>query len=252
MPPSGSKPLNNAAAASSSVLMTKDRSATGRNTTANPATPVSPAVLSPPTVNTEGKSKGKGPKVLVSNAKEALAGAAQTTEDHLYSKKTKTNYKGQVTRALAYAAAQTEPGWRNAFTKISSLTPTVLMAYVASKCQGHEGEGLSYKTAEGIKSGLKHYFKTELGCLTDSWSCDSDGNCTGNPVHEEAFERYLQSLKNRDGRAGTSRQSLAMSYSDMVTLMEHLQDPATIAERTEGLCLLFQAFAATGYALWTR
>ena len=126
------------------------------------------------------------------------------------------------------------------------------MAYVASKCQGQEGEGLSYKTAEGIKSGLKHYFKTELGCLTDSWTCDSDGNCTGNPVHEEAFERYLQSLKNRDGRAGTSRQSLAMSYSDMVMLMEHLQDPVTIAERTEGLCLLFQAFAATGFTLWTR
>ncbi|KAF9121540.1 hypothetical protein BG015_005793, partial [Linnemannia schmuckeri] len=146
-----------------------------------PFHPVSLAVPSPSTVNTEGKGKGKGTKVLVSNAKEALARAAQTTEDHLYSKKTKTNYKGQVTRALAYAAAQTEPGWRNAFTKIPSLTPTVLMAYVASKCQGHKGEGLSYKTTEGIKSGLKHYFKTELGCLTDSWSCDSDGDCTGNP-----------------------------------------------------------------------
>ncbi|KAF9534558.1 hypothetical protein EC957_001937, partial [Mortierella hygrophila] len=130
--------------------MTKDRS-----TTATPVFSAVPASLSPslPTVNTEskGKGKGKGSKVLVSNAKEALAGAAQTTEDHLYSKKTKTNYKGQVTRALAYAAAQTEPEWRNAFTKISNLTPTVLMAYVASKCQGQEGEGLSYKTAEGIK-----------------------------------------------------------------------------------------------------
>ncbi|KAG9060719.1 hypothetical protein KI688_009789 [Linnemannia hyalina] len=252
MPPDGSNPLNNAAATSSSALMAKDRITTGRNTTTTPVSPAVPASPSPPTVDTEVKGKGKEPKVLVSNAKEALTGAAQTTEDHLYSKKTKTNYKGQVTRALAYAAAQTEPGWRNAFTKISSLMPTVLMAYVASKCQGQEGDGLSYKTAEGIKSGLKHYFKTELGCLTDSWSCDSDGNCTGNPVHEVAFDRYLQSLKNRDGRAGTSRQSLAMFYSDIVTLMEHLQNPATIAERTEGLCLLFQAFAATGFALWTR
>ncbi|KAF9120917.1 hypothetical protein BGW39_010989 [Mortierella sp. 14UC] len=232
MPPSGSKLPDNAAAASSSALKTKDRSTTGKNTKASSSSTdaiITSAIPSPPTV-------------------------AQTTEieDHLYSKKTKTNYKGQVTRALAYAAAQTEPGWKDAFTKISSLTPTVLMAYVASKCQGQEGEGLSYKTAEGIKSGLKHYFKTELGCLTDSWTCDSDGNCTGNPVYEEAFERYLQSLKNRDGRAGTSRQSLAMTYSDMATLMEHLQDSVTIAERTEGFCLLFQAFAATGFTLWTR
>ncbi|KAF9909824.1 hypothetical protein EC991_007995 [Linnemannia zychae] len=175
-----------------------------------------PTSLSPPTIDTEGEGPSAGP--------------AQTTEDHLYSKKTKTSYKGQVTRALAFIAAQTEPGWKDAFTKISSLTPTVLMAYVASKCQDREGEGLSYKTAEGIKSGLKHYFKTELGCLTDSWSCDSDGNCTGNPVHEETFEHYLQSLKNRDGRASTSRKSLAMSHSDMVALMDYLQDPATIAD----------------------
>ncbi|KAG0353858.1 hypothetical protein BGX24_007143, partial [Mortierella sp. AD032] len=192
----GSKLLDNAAAALSSALKIKDRCTTGKATKASSSTDatIATATPSPPTVNTKGK--GKGPKALISNTKEALAGAAQTTEDHLFSQKTKTNYKGQVTRALAYAAAQTEPGWRDALAKISSLTPTVLMAYVASKCQGQEGEGLSYKTAEGIKSGLKNYFKTEFGCLTDSWSCDSDGNCTGTPVHEEAFERYLQSLKN--------------------------------------------------------
>ncbi|KAF9080152.1 hypothetical protein BGX23_002574 [Mortierella sp. AD031] len=208
----------------------------------------------PPTLGSKGKEgskyKGKASKVHV-NAKEALEAAAQTTEDHLYAKKTKTSYKGQVSRALAYAAAATDPGWKEAFIKVSSLTPTVLLAYFASKCQ-EEGEGLSYKTAEGIKSGLKHYFRTELGCLGDTWACDKDGNCTGNPVHEAVFENYLQSLKNRDGRAGTSRQSLAMTYNDMVLLMKHLQDPKTTEEKTEGVCLLFQAFAATGFTLWTR
>jgi len=196
------------------------------------------------------RHKGKALKVHL-KAKEALEATAETTEDHLYAKKTKTSYKGQVSRALAYTAAATEPGWKEAFTKISSLTPTVLLAYVASKCQG-EGVGLSYKTAEGIKSGLKHYFRTELGCLGDTWACDKDGNCTGNPVHEATFENYLQSLKSRDGRAGTSRRSLAMTYNDMVSLMTHLQDPKTIGEKTEGVCLLFQAFAATGFTLWTR
>ncbi|KAG0323689.1 hypothetical protein BG000_002525, partial [Podila horticola] len=38
----------------------------------------------------------------------------------------------------------------------------------------------------------------------------------------------------------------------MVKLMEHLQDKRMIEKETEGLCLLFQAFAATGFTLWTR
>ncbi|KAG0247076.1 hypothetical protein BGZ95_009046, partial [Linnemannia exigua] len=69
---------------------------TGKNTKASSSSTdatITTATPSPPTVDTKGKSKG--PKVLVSNTKEALSGAAQTTEDHLYSKKTKTNYKGQ-------------------------------------------------------------------------------------------------------------------------------------------------------------
>ncbi|KAG0269266.1 hypothetical protein BGZ95_002139 [Linnemannia exigua] len=155
------------------------------------------------------KHKGKASKVHM-NAKEALEAAARTTEDHLYAKKTETSYKGQVSRALAFASAATEPGWKEAFTGVSSLTPTVLLAYFASKCQ-EEGEGLSYKTAEGIKSGLKHYLRTDLGCLGDTWTCDKDGSCTG-----------------------TSRQSLATTYNDMVSRMKHLQDLKTIEERTEG------------------
>ncbi|KAF8985364.1 hypothetical protein BGZ46_004704 [Entomortierella lignicola] len=43
-----------------------------------------------------------------------------------------------------------------------------------------------------------------------------------------------------------------MSYQDMSKLMKHLQDPGTIAQHGEGLCLLFQAYAATGLTLWTR
>ncbi|ORZ10268.1 hypothetical protein BCR41DRAFT_423825 [Lobosporangium transversale] len=62
----------------------------------------------------------------------------------------------------------------------------------------------------------------------------------------------MVSLKKRDGRNGQSKQSLAMSYKDLTKLMEHLQEPDVIAKHGEGLCLFFQAFAATGFTLWTR
>ncbi|KAK3827176.1 MAG: hypothetical protein JOS17DRAFT_791951 [Linnemannia elongata] len=201
------------------------------------------------------KSRGKksnGPKAKTSNGKDDLEAAVRTTEEHLYAKKTKTSYNGQVSRALAYARSFEDPNWKTAFTKISKHTPDVLLAYVCYKCRSDGGEGLSYKTTEGIKSGLKHYFKNTLGCHGDSWTCDEDGNWTGNPVHDARFEDFLLSLKKRDGRAGTSRQSLAVSYSDMVRLMEHLRDPATIETQGEAVCKMFQAFAATGFTLWTR
>ncbi|KAK5820671.1 hypothetical protein F5H01DRAFT_404160 [Linnemannia elongata] len=219
-------------------------------TSAAPAS--SPLQASRPNGNGNVK-KGKSPKAKTSNGKSDLEAAARTTEEHLYAPKTKTSYSGQVSRALAYARSFEDPDWQTAFTKISKHTPEVLLAYVCYKCRSDgDGEGLSYKTAEGIKSGMKHYFKNTLGCQDDKWTCDEDGNWTGNPVHDIRFENFLISLKKRDGKAGTSRQSLAVSYSDMVRLMEHLRDPATIEAQGEAVCKMFQAFAATGFTLWTR
>ncbi|GJJ71696.1 hypothetical protein EMPS_04053 [Entomortierella parvispora] len=43
-----------------------------------------------------------------------------------------------------------------------------------------------------------------------------------------------------------------MLYKDMAKLMAHLQDPATIKKHGLGACAMFQAFAATGFTLWTR
>ncbi|KAF9971837.1 hypothetical protein BGZ75_001744, partial [Mortierella antarctica] len=98
---------------------------------------------------------------------------------------------------------------------------------------------------------MKRYFQEKLGCQGDTWHCDND-KCTGNPVFEPTFSDYYRSLRNRDGRSGVSKQSLAISYADMTKLMGHLQDNATIEKESEGLCLLFQAFAATGFVIWTR
>ncbi|KAF9960865.1 hypothetical protein BGZ65_011609 [Modicella reniformis] len=43
-----------------------------------------------------------------------------------------------------------------------------------------------------------------------------------------------------------------MSYKDLSVIMEHLQKPEIIKRNGESLCLFFQAFAATGFCLWTR
>jgi len=184
-----------------------------------------------------------------SKAKDALDAAAQATESHRYSRKTRVNYKGHVERALKYTSELEDPEWKTALTTISVHTPTVLLAFIASKC---EQSGYSFKTAEGIRSAMKQYFEVTFGCQGDTWHCDEHNNWSGNPIFEATFNNYYRSLKNRDGRSGVSKQSLAISYSDMTRLMEHLQDRKTIQKETEGLCLLFQAFAATGFTLWTR
>ncbi|KAF9560859.1 hypothetical protein EC968_005976 [Mortierella alpina] len=138
---------------------------------------------------------------------------------------------------------------RNSFTTLSSATPTVLLAYVASACE--QSGNSTFKTAEGIRSAMKQYFQEKFGCQGASWSCDND-KCTGNPVFDPTFNDYYQSLRSRDGRTRITKQSLAMSHTDMAKLMGHLQDNATIEKESKGLCLWFQAFAATSFVLWTR
>ncbi|KAG9061244.1 hypothetical protein KI688_007582 [Linnemannia hyalina] len=186
--------------------------------------------------------------VDASIVKEALNAAAKSTEAHLYSKGTSRSYQGHVKRALEYAAATADPEYKTAFTTISAHTPTVLLAFIASKC---EQSGCTFKTAECIRSALKQYFEATFNCQGDTWYCDDLNNWTGNPVFDPTFVKYYKSL-NRDGRSGVSKKSLATSYRDMTKLIGHLQDSTTIEKETEGMCLLFQAFAATGFTLWTR
>ncbi|KAG0250113.1 hypothetical protein BGZ95_007300, partial [Linnemannia exigua] len=139
-----------------------------------------------------------------SMVKEALNAAAKSTETHC-SKGTSRSYQGHVKRALEYAAATADPEYRTAFTTISAHTPTVLLAFIASKC---EQSGYTFKTAEGIRSALKQYFETTFNCQGDTWYCDDLNNWIGNPVFDPTFVKYYKSLKNRDGRSGVSKQSL--------------------------------------------
>ncbi|KAG0079054.1 hypothetical protein BGZ93_003300 [Podila epicladia] len=167
-----------------------------------------------------------------SKVKEDLNAAAQATESHRYGRKTRVNYKGHVERALKYTSELEDPEWKTALTPLSVHTPTVLLAFIASKC---EQSGYSFKTAEGIRSAMKQYFEVTFGCQGDTWHCDELNNWSGNPVFEATFNNYYRSLKNRDGRSGVSKQSLAASYGDMARLMEHLQDERTIKKETEGM-----------------
>ncbi|KAF9112757.1 hypothetical protein BGX27_002843 [Mortierella sp. AM989] len=74
-------------------------------------------------------------------------------------------------------------------------------------------------------------------CQGDYWRCDAARNWTGNPVFDPEFCDYMTSLKNRDGRAGVSKQSLAMSHQDLSILMQHLQKPEVIHRNEELLRL---------------
>ncbi|KAG0287791.1 hypothetical protein BGZ96_008314 [Linnemannia gamsii] len=121
---------------------------------------------------------------------------------------------GPCKRALEYAVDTTDPEYKTAFTAISAHTPTVLLAFIASKC---EQSGYTFKTAECIRSALKQYFETTFNCQGETWSCDDLNNWTGNPVFDPTFVKYYKSLKTRDGRSGVSKQSLAASYKDMQT-----------------------------------
>ncbi|ORZ12510.1 hypothetical protein BCR41DRAFT_423150 [Lobosporangium transversale] len=173
--------------------------------------------------------------INISNNIHGALDAAKTKTAHRFATKTKTSYSGHVERGKRYALTMGGE-YSAAFDELSEVTPIVLLAFVAFKC---DQNSLSYKTAEGIRSSFKQYFKDQF-------------KCQGNPVYDQSFEDYMLSLKKRDGRNGQSKQSLAMSYKDLSKLMEHLQKPDVIAKYGEGLCLFFQAFAATGFTLWTR
>ncbi|KAF9918210.1 hypothetical protein BX616_009928 [Lobosporangium transversale] len=183
------------------------------------------------------------------NLRDALDAAKKTKTAHRYrfAVKTKTSYSGHLERGKKYALSMGGE-YSAAFDELSGATPVVLLAFVAFKC---DQSSLSYKTAEGIRSSFKQYFKDQFQCQGNFWRFEN-GRWLGNPVYDQAFEDYMVSLKKRDGRNGQSKQSLAMSYKDLTKLMEHLQEPDVIAKHGEGLCLFFQAFAATGFALWTR
>jgi hypothetical protein len=196
-----------------------------------------------------------GPKRIKVNNDDAfgmdqmLETTAAKTASHLYSSNTRIRYDGHVSRGKEYLQNFSNGELKEAFNVLSGQTPTALLAFVAFKC---EHSGYSYKTAEGIRSAFKQYFRDTFQCQGEEWRLDFSGQWVGNPVFEQNFTNYLISLKKQYGRENQTRQSVAMSYQDLATIMEYLQKSDTIQELGKNFCVFFQAFAATGFCLWTR
>ena len=188
-----------------------------------------------------------------------LNAVAKSKAAYRYAKKTKSNYDGQIERGKKHAA---EYGGRfaTAFDILDEYTPMMLLIFVCHKCDEkdefdqNKDKGLVYwhKTAEAIRSAFKQYFEESFGCQGDFWKREESGGFVGNPVFDLEFVNYMKSLKMRDGKARVSKSSLPMSYQDLEKPMVHLQQPTTIAEHGKGVSLFFEAFAATGFTVWTR
>ena len=74
----------------------------------------------------------------------------------------------------------------------------------------------------------------------------------GNPVFEQKYRNYYDSLKNRKNRTETVEQSLPMLPADLKVIMDYLDSPAAISKYSETRRLLFKAYVTTAFTLWTR
>ncbi|KAI9234045.1 MAG: hypothetical protein BYD32DRAFT_385899, partial [Podila humilis] len=176
-------------------------------------------------------------------------------------------YRDIVDQARAYAK-ELGPDLASAFDHLSDKTPLVLRAYIGSLCQ----EGHTYSKVECIRSAMKQYFEDEFHCFGTYWQFvphqgtatigygdegnDKDeerGEWIGNPTFDIAFVSMMHELQEQEERSEGTHQAkrrTAIGYDDMTKLMEHLQKPETVETEGLGHCLLFQAVAATAFALW--
>jgi len=187
---------------------------------------------------------------------ESRAAASKVKKEHFHAAKTTALYGSHVQRGKAFLADLAKhnglpswpPDYHLAFEQPNEASPIALLQFVVNYMNNGD---LKYATAEGIRSAFKDHFQN-LGCQGDYWREDGRGGYVGNPVHESEFSNYMTSLRKQDGRLGGRNQSLAISYKDMTALMTYLQKEQTIEENTLPVCLMFEAFAATAFTIWTR
>ncbi|KAG6847913.1 hypothetical protein H0H93_004984 [Arthromyces matolae] len=199
-------------------------------------------------------------------AASLLSQSKQTTDDWYKSARTKKGYATYVKsgkKLLADWSCEDIPdsnpntmehmdrtGLADAFDSISENTPIALRLLVAYKCE-HLGRG--FATAEGIRSAFKDYFERVHGCQGDGWKYNSyTKEWEGNPVFEQDFKAYYESLKNRDNQTGTSTQALPMLPKDLNIIMDYLDSEEAAQRFSVVKRLYFKAFATTSFMLWTR
>ncbi|KAF9426267.1 hypothetical protein BGZ94_006748 [Podila epigama] len=210
-----------------------------------------------------------------------VAAASNRIEQHL-AKGTKNNYERYLKQGRAYAESIGKAGMLDF---VHPEVPNILKGFIASKFEDlsredeqveleeefrematHPEAGThvskkkkvddntprSFRTAEQIRAAFKNYYTMEHNCESGTWRVDENNNCFGNPVDEIHLTKYVQTLRKHYNRDGPIRQSLAMTMEALTKMLEYLDRPEVRQEHGEGHCIFFQAFAATGFYLWTR
>ncbi|KAG0253683.1 hypothetical protein DFQ27_007267 [Actinomortierella ambigua] len=216
-----------------------------------------------------------------------LAATTKTTKDHMHAENTTRNYAIYLNGGRRYCASIGKPG---ALDKITMDTPLVLKAYIASKCEkivqeekevdqeaerevelleqdGNNEAGKtksknrsksekddkpkSLSTAEAIRAAWKLYYRQTFK-VQDGWRVEENGKCIGNPVDDIDLSQYIQTLRKQHKRERVIRHSIAINLQSMERLMAYLDRPDVREDHGLAKCLFFQAYAATGFYLWTR
>ncbi|KAF9416291.1 hypothetical protein BGZ94_010256 [Podila epigama] len=173
-----------------------------------------------------------------------------------FSNKTRNVYNGYISRGQEFLKSLVQnntlptdpPEYDQAFNKTIEASPVALLQFIVH----YMAKGAcKYATAEGIRNAFEDHFQ-RLGCQGDFWREDGKGGYEGNPVYDSEFSQYMRMLKNKDTQDGTRSRSLAITYDDMALLMTHLQHSETREEHGKDLCVMFEAFAATAFTIWTR
>ncbi|KAG0268459.1 hypothetical protein DFQ27_006689 [Actinomortierella ambigua] len=179
------------------------------------------------------------------------ASARKKTDENRYARGTRKAYNTRIQQAKTFAASV---GKKGMFDSVHAGVPDLLIAFVNSKCQPQDPDvvPVGYKSAESIRTAMKQYYRSEHGCVGNTWRVDNDGICHGNPVDSIEFDNYMKSLKKKFSEEATIKHSRAMTLRDLKTLVSYLDRSDVIDTYGDSICLAFQAFVATGFALWTR
>ncbi|KAJ7127320.1 hypothetical protein C8R43DRAFT_1134814 [Mycena crocata] len=230
-------------------------------------TPLTASVSTPtaqrkPAKKPAGKQNNRKKSVQTTTEKAAPSAASllddsrQTTDEWYKSARTKKGYGNYVKSGKKWLVEWTAEEHlddeisADAFDKISAETPLALRALTAYKCE-HLERG--FASAEGIRSAFKDYFERVCGCQGDFWRYNSHTkDWEGNPVFENGFKTYYESLKNRHNRTATATQALPMLPADLKMIMEYLDSQEAVKYFTLTQRLYFKAFVTTAFTLWTR
>ncbi|KAJ7087564.1 hypothetical protein B0H15DRAFT_982779 [Mycena belliarum] len=192
----------------------------------------------------------------IPSASSLLNNSQQTTDEWYKSKRTKKGYANYVKSGKKWLVDWTAEGRlddeisADAFDEITAETPLALRALTAYKCE-HLERG--FASAEGLRSAFKDYFERVRGCQGEFWRYNSHTEkWEGNPVFENGFKTYYESLKNRHNRTSTATQALPMLPADLKIILEYLDSEEAIKYFTVTQRLYFKAFATTAFTLWTR